>query len=52
VHDVDFRLDFIVDRFGLYVVDIDETLESLLTEDRSDIGVVVPLDIVEDLSAY
>lgn len=40
---VDFRLDFIDDRLGLLDAEIEETLEALLKEDRSEIGVVVPL---------
>lgn len=47
---VDFRLDFIDDRLGLLDAETEETLEALLKEDRSEIGVVVPL-LVEQLSA-
>jgi hypothetical protein len=38
------------DRSGLLAVDVEEVLESLLREDRSETGVIVPLDIVEGLS--
>jgi hypothetical protein len=41
----DFRLDFMEDRF-------EETLDSLLNEDRMEFGVVMPLDAMEWLSIF
>jgi hypothetical protein len=43
----DFGLDFIDDRFGILDVDLEETLDSLLNEDRIEFGVVMLLDVVE-----
>jgi hypothetical protein len=43
----DFRLDFMEDRFGTLDVDLEETLDSLLNEDRMEFGVVMPLDAME-----
>jgi hypothetical protein len=49
VDGLDFKLGFMDDRFGMLEEDLEETLEALLGEDRIEVGVVVPLDMVEEL---
>ena len=43
---LDLKLDFIDDRFGKLEDDKEETLETLLREYRSDVGVVLPLEML------
>lgn len=43
----DFRLDFKEERCFPLVPDTDDALDSVLTDDRSETGVVVPLLVVE-----
>jgi hypothetical protein len=45
----DFRPDFIDDRRGMLEEDLEQMLESLLSEDRIEVGVVMSLDMVEKL---
>jgi hypothetical protein len=40
---LDFKLDFMEGLLGILDEDNEETLDTLLREDRSDVGVVVPL---------
>jgi hypothetical protein len=42
---LDFILDFMEDRLGMLDEDNDETLDILLRDDRTDVGVVVPLEV-------
>lgn len=43
---LDLKLDFIDDRFGKLEEDKEETLDTLLREYRSDVGVVLPLEVL------
>jgi hypothetical protein len=43
----DLGLDFMADRVGILDVDLEETLDSLLNEDRMEFGVVMLLDVMD-----
>jgi hypothetical protein len=42
---LDFVLDFMEDRLGMLDEDNEDTLDMLLRDDRTDMGVVVPLEV-------